>query len=150
MSVSIFLMCGNELMTLKSTHLVKPAGSSHCSNVCSIRSILSNSDDWCSSILDSPCETANWFQSEIVVKEMNSSKEVNLSIKEHLLTSATDMVEFLRTDPFGTFYQPQCDLCKPSSFANPPLPPSPLRASTLRCLYWRCTYPGVYRLWVSH
>ena len=36
---------------------------------------------------------------EILVKEMNSSKEVNLSIKEHLLTSATDMVECLRTDP---------------------------------------------------
>ena len=36
---------------------------------------------------------------ESLVKEMNSSKEVNLSIKEHLLTSATDMVEFLRTDP---------------------------------------------------
>ena len=34
----------------------------------------------------------------------------------------------LRTDPFGAFCQPQCDLCKPSSFANPPLPPSPLRA----------------------
>ena len=30
---------------------------------------------------------------ESLVKEMNSSKEVNLSIKEHLLTSATDMVE---------------------------------------------------------
>ena len=30
---------------------------------------------------------------------MNSSKEVNLSIKEHILTSATDMVECLRTDP---------------------------------------------------
>jgi len=45
MSVSIFLMCGNDLMTLKSTHLVKPAGSSHCSNVCSIRSRLSTSDD---------------------------------------------------------------------------------------------------------
>ena len=36
---------------------------------------------------------------EILVKEMNSSKEVNLSIKEHLLISATDMVECLRTDP---------------------------------------------------
>ena len=36
---------------------------------------------------------------ESLVKEMNSSKEVNLSIKEHLLTSATDMVECLRTDP---------------------------------------------------
>ena len=65
---------------------------------------------------------------EILVKDMNSIKEVNLSIKEHLLTSATDMVECLRTDPFGAFCQPQCDLCKPSSFANPPLPPSPLRA----------------------
>ena len=65
---------------------------------------------------------------ESLVKEMNSSKEVNLSIKEHLLTSATDMVEFLRTDPFEAFCQPQCDLCKPSSFANPPLPPSPLQA----------------------
>ena len=54
---------------------------------------------------------------EILVKEMNSSKEVNLSIKENLLTSATDMVECLRTDPFGAFCQPQCDLCKPSSFA---------------------------------
>ena len=32
---------------------------------------------------------------ESLVKEMNSSKEVNLSIKEHLLTSATDMVECL-------------------------------------------------------
>ena len=30
---------------------------------------------------------------ESLVKQMNSSKEVNLSIKEHLLTSATDMVE---------------------------------------------------------
>ena len=29
---------------------------------------------------------------EILVKEMNSSKEVNLSIKEHLLTSATEML----------------------------------------------------------
>ena len=56
------------------------------------------------------------------------SVKKNLSIKEHLLTSATDMVECLRTDPFGAFCQPQCDLCKPSSFANPPLPPSPLRA----------------------
>ena len=36
---------------------------------------------------------------ESLVKEMNSSKEVNLSIKEHLLTSATNMVECLRTDP---------------------------------------------------
>ena len=36
---------------------------------------------------------------ESLVNEMNSSKEVNLSIKEHLLTSATDMVECLRTDP---------------------------------------------------
>ena len=34
-----------------------------------------------------------------LVKEMNSSKEVNLSIKEHLLTSANDMVECLRMDP---------------------------------------------------
>ena len=32
---------------------------------------------------------------ERLVKEMNSSKEVNLSIKERLLTSATDMVECL-------------------------------------------------------
>ena len=51
---------------------------------------------------------------ESLVKEMNSSKDVNLSIKEHLLTSAADMVESLRTDPFGAFCQPQCDLCKPS------------------------------------
>ena len=36
---------------------------------------------------------------EILVKEMTSSKEVILSIKEHLHTSATDMVECLRTDP---------------------------------------------------
>ena len=36
---------------------------------------------------------------ESLVKEMNSSKEVNLSIKEHLLTSETDMVECLRKDP---------------------------------------------------
>ena len=34
-----------------------------------------------------------------VLDTRNSSKEVNLSIKEHLLTSATDMVECLRTDP---------------------------------------------------
>ena len=32
-------------------------------------------------------------------EQMNSSKEVNLSIKEHLLTSATDMVECLRMNP---------------------------------------------------
>ena len=36
---------------------------------------------------------------EILVKDMNSIKEVNLSIKEHLLTSETDMVECLGTDP---------------------------------------------------
>ena len=36
---------------------------------------------------------------ESLVKEMNSNKEVNLSIKEHLLISATDMVECLRTEP---------------------------------------------------
>ena len=51
---------------------------------------------------------------ESVLGTLNSRNEVNLSIKEHLLTSATDMVECLRTDPFGAFYQPQCDLCKPS------------------------------------
>ena len=34
-----------------------------------------------------------------LVKEMNSRKEANLSIKENLLTSATNMVECMRTDP---------------------------------------------------
>ena len=32
------------------------------------------------------------------------------------------------THRFGALCQPQCDLCKPSSFENPPLHPSPLRA----------------------
>ena len=36
---------------------------------------------------------------ESVLGNLNSRNEVNLSIKEHLLTSATDMVECLRTDP---------------------------------------------------
>ena len=36
---------------------------------------------------------------ESVLGTLNSRNEVNLSIKEHLLTSAIDMVECLRTDP---------------------------------------------------
>lgn len=35
---------------------------------------------------------------ESLVKEMNSTKEINLSIKEHVLTNAIDTLECLRTD----------------------------------------------------
>ena len=36
---------------------------------------------------------------EILVKEINSSKEIDLSIEENLITNVTDMEEFFRMDP---------------------------------------------------
>ena len=76
---------------------------------------------------------------ESLVKEMTWSKEVNLSIKEHLLTSATDMVECLRTDPFGAFLSVtsanppplQTLLCRPLLCELCPLRPYPLLPSPI-------------------
>ena len=36
---------------------------------------------------------------EILVKEIDSSKEIDLSIEENLITNVTDMEEFFRMDP---------------------------------------------------
>ena len=41
---------------------------------------------------------------ESVLGTLNSRNEINLSIKENLLTSVTDMVECLRTDPSNVIF----------------------------------------------